>query len=171
MICPTCNHDNLPGSETCARCHIDLTALDGPIAIDRIDRSLMEDPVGVLQPQPAVSLLPEATLGQAIALMLQKNIGAVLVVDATGRLLGILSERDLLTRVAGLVENYAERTVAEFMTPEPESVQIQDRLAFALHKMDTGGYRHLPVLREGKPVGMISVRDVMRHITGMCGSK
>jgi CBS domain-containing protein len=86
-------------------------------------------------------------------------------------LLGILSERDLLTRVAGLVENYAERTVAEFMTPEPESVQIQDRLAFALHKMDTGGYRHLPVLREGKPVGMISVRDVMRHITGMCGSK
>jgi CBS domain-containing protein len=115
-----------------------------------------------------VALLPTATLGEAITVLLQNNIGAVLVLDRQGDLLGILSERDLLTKVAGLVGDYATRPVAEFMTSAPEVVQIHDRLAFALHKMDTGGYRHLPVIREGKPVGMISVRDVMRHLTSMC---
>ena len=43
-----------------------------------------------------------------------------------------------------------------------------DTLAFALHKMDVGGYRHLPVLKDGKPTGVISVRDMLRHITRLC---
>ena len=43
-----------------------------------------------------------------------------------------------------------------------------DTLAFALHKMDGGGYRHLPVLKDGQPLGMISVRDMLRHITRLC---
>jgi CBS domain-containing protein len=171
MICPTCGHDNLPGSEHCANCLHDLTALDRPIAIDRVDRSLMEDPVGILRPRTPIALAPTATLREAIALMLASDIGAVLVVDADGQLLGILSERDLLTKVAGVVPDYADRPVSEFMTPTPEVVQPQDCLAFALHKMDTGGYRHLPVVREGKPVGMVSVRDMLRHITRICGNR
>ena len=54
------------------------------------------------------------------------------------------------------------------MTPDPETASESDPLAFALHKMDGGGYRHLPVLRDGKPVGMISVRDLLKHITSLC---
>lgn len=171
MICPTCDHDNLPGSEYCTNCLHDLTALDRPVAVDRVDRSLMEDPVGILRPRNPIALAPAATLREAIDLMLASDVGAILIVAADGRLLGILSERDLLVKVAGLVSDYANRTVAEFMTPTPEVVQPQDCLAFALHKMDTGGYRHLPVVREGKPVGVVSVRDLLRHITRLCTSK
>ena len=58
--------------------------------------------------------------------------------------------------------------VAEFMTARLETVRETDTLAFALHKMDSGGYRHLPVLRDGQLTGMISVRDVLRHITRLC---
>ncbi len=54
------------------------------------------------------------------------------------------------------------------MTANPECVNADDTLAFALHKMDVGGYRHLPVLHEGKPAAVISVRDLLRHITRMC---
>src|SRR5947199_4884257 len=98
MICPTCGYDNLPGSEECNRCLQDLTQLDRPVAHDRVERSLMEDPVSALGPHEPVTVLPTATVSRAMEMMLEKNIGALLVVDDGGKLLGIFSERDLLTR-------------------------------------------------------------------------
>jgi CBS domain-containing protein len=168
MLCPWCNFNNVPGADQCANCQQDLAALDRPTALDRVQRSLMDDPVSVLGPRPAVALGPASTVDQAIQTMLQENIGAVLVVDGTGQLAGIFSERDLLLRVAGVSDDYACRPVADFMTLRPECVRDSDTLAFALHKMDSGGYRHLPVVRDGKVVGMISSRDVLRHITRLC---
>jgi len=168
MICPACGHDNFPGREHCGNCLHDLTQLDRPVSRDRVERSLMEDPVSVLQPRKAVTVTPEATVGDAIRIMLEQDIGAVLVVAADGRLVGIFSERDLLTRVAGQVTDYANRPVSEFMTADPETVRPTDTLAFALHKMDGGGYRHLPVLKDGHPLGMLSVRDMLGHITRLC---
>lgn len=168
MICPTCNFDNLPGSETCSNCLTDLTQLDQPTAHDRVERSLMEDTVSTLQPRKAVSLPPTATVGEAIHLMLACDIGAVLIV-AGGELVGIFSERDLLTRVADTAD-YVSQPVSQFMTRSPETIKASDPLAFALHKMDIGGYRHLPVLKDGQPLGMISVRDMLRHITRLCGN-
>jgi CBS domain-containing protein len=90
------------------------------------------------------------------------------VVDAADHLQGLLSERDLLLKVADYHNDQAGRPVREFMTRRPETVRESDSLAFALHKMDCGGYRHLPVLRDGLLLGMISVRDLLRHITRMC---
>jgi CBS domain-containing protein len=168
MICPHCGFDNLPGSEECSNCLLDLTQLDRPIAHSRIERSLMEDPVSVLQPKLPVTVGPAATVGETIQTMLERDIGALLVVDDEGRLLGIFSERDLLTKVVGIHEPYANLPVRDFMTPNPESVKATDTLAFALHKMDVGGYRHLPILQEGFPVGVISVRDMLHHITRQC---
>jgi CBS domain-containing protein len=168
MNCPICLHHNLPGAEQCSNCLHDLTQLDRPTAQDRVERSLMEDTVRTLKPRKAVTLPPTATVGQAIREMLDQDIGALLVVDATGRLLGIFSERDLLTKVAGADPHYADRPVREFMTANPETVRETDTLAFVLHKMDGGGYRHLPVLKDGQPLGMISVRDMLRHMTRLC---
>jgi CBS domain-containing protein len=168
MICPTCSHDNLPGSEQCENCHSDLTQLDQPTAHDRVEKSLMEDPVSALNPRQAVTLSPQATVAEAIGVMLTSDIGALLVVDDRGKLVGIFSERDLLTKVAGFDPDSSRRPVSEFMTPNPETVRPTDTLAFALHKMDIGGYRHLPVLKDGQPLGMVSVRDMLRHITRMC---
>lgn len=168
MICPTCGWDNLPGSEECGHCQQDLTPLDRPLPQDRIERSLMEDPVSALGPKPPVTIAPTTSLAKAIQTMLARDIGALLIVDDTGGLLGIFSERDLLTKVAGLHADLAELTVGEFMTRAPEYVADDDTLAFALHKMDGGGYRHLPVLSGGQPSGVISVRDLLQHITRLC---
>ena len=166
MICPTCNTDNLPGSEQCRNCLHDLTQLDRPTAQDRVERSLMEDTVAALRPRVPVTLPPAASVGEAIRTMLEHDIGAVLIVDGA-RVAGILSERDLLTRVVGL-DDYASRPVCVIMTRDPETVRESDTLAFALYKMDSGGYRHLPVVQDGRAVGMISVRDLLRHLIGLC---
>ena len=85
-----------------------------------------------------------------------------------GKLVGILSERDLLVKVVGHHSDFSKLAVEPFMTPNPETVSTKDTLAFALHKMDGGGYRHLPVLKDGKPHGVISVRDMLRHIVHLC---
>jgi CBS domain-containing protein len=167
MICPNCGHDNLPGSEECAGCWQDLTQLDRPTAHNKVERSLMEDPVSALRPREPVIVRPGATVREAIQIMLARDIGALLVVDNQGKLVGIFSERDLLTKVAGK-EGYGEKTVREFMTSDPETISSSDNLAFALHKMDSGGYRHLPVISNGRPTGVISVRDLLRHFTRLC---
>jgi len=79
------------------------------------------------------------------------------------------SERDLLCKVAMEVGPSDGRPVGDFMTPCPETVVADDTLAFALHKMDSGGYRHLPVLDDDeRVVGVISVRDMLTHLTRLC---
>lgn len=168
MICPWCDHDNLPGVDECQNCQQDLTQLDRPVAHDRVERSLMDDPVRVLAPHPAVTLGPEATIGRALEVLLEANIGAVVIVEADGQLAGIFSERDLLMRVAGAGPDTRDRPVSDFMTPRPETIRETDSLAFALHKMDVGGYRHLPVVHDGRLTGVISVRDMLEHITRLC---
>src|SRR5438132_1759135 len=139
MICPHCGHDNLPGSEECSRCLQDLTQLDAPAPHDRIERSLMEDEVSVLGLSRPITLPLTASVHQAIDTMLANNVGAMLVLDERGKLAGIFSERDLLLKVAGLHGELDGIRVADFMTPNPETVTPNDSLAFALHKMDIGG--------------------------------
>jgi CBS domain-containing protein len=168
MICPFCDANNFPGSDTCVNCVQDLTQLDRPSARDRVERSLMDDTVGMLDPVPALTVAPDTTMREAVRVMLSYNVGALLVQDAAGHLLGILSERDLLLKVDDYPGEQSGRPVREFMTRRPQTIRESDSLAFALNEMDCGGYRHLPVLRDGQLVGVISVRDVLHHITGMC---
>ncbi|MFO0848336.1 MAG: CBS domain-containing protein [Gemmataceae bacterium] len=168
MICPLCGHkDNLPGAESCRWCGFDLTAVDRPAPADRVDHSLMTDPVSALGPKPPVTVPAGGAIGEAVAAMIGKRVGAVLVTDPQDRLVGILTERDFLTKVAGRAD-FAMLPVAEFMTRRPETVRPTDPIGFALSKMAVGGYRHLPVVDAGRPVGVVSVRDVLRHIVGLC---
>src|SRR5262245_22494749 len=171
MICPACYHDNLPGDEDCRVCGQSLTFLDQPTGGNRVERSLLEDPVKKLKPRPPLTIRPQATVRQAITTLLAHDVGALLVVDDAGKLVGIFSERDLLSKAVGAAKPDTELTVRELMTPRPETVTLEDTLAFALHKMDVGGYRHLPVVQGDRPVGVISVRDMLRHITRLCGER
>jgi CBS domain-containing protein len=166
MICPSCNFNNVPGVDQCVNCQQDLAPFDRPVALDRVQRSLMEDTVAALRPRAPVTVRSTATVREAVELLLDRNIGAVPVLEA-GELVGILSERDLLVEAAG-VAGCLEQPVSVYMTPRPETVRETDSLAFALHKMDSGGYRHLPVLRDGRLVGVVSVRDLLRHVTALC---
>jgi CBS domain-containing protein len=168
MICPNCGHDNLPGAEECSGCLQDLTQLDRPVATNKVERSLMEDPVRIFCKKKPVVIKQQDSLAKAVQIMLDESIGAVLVVSDKGELVGILSERDLLTKAAGHHSDFSKLSVEPFMTPNPETVKTSDTIAFALHKMDVGGYRHLPVLKDGRPYGVISVRDMLRHIVHLC---
>ena len=168
MICPNCGYDNLPGVESCKHCEMDLTQLDIPAGNSKLECSLMEDHVSSLRPRPPVFVGPEMPVGQVLKKMLEANVGALLIVDSQGQLEGVFTERDLLVRVAGIHALWHNMPIRQFMTPRPETVQLTDTLAFVLHKMDVGGYRHLPVVKDGKPMGVISVRDMLRHLTRLC---
>lgn len=168
MICPTCGWDNVPGIEACANCQQDLTRFDCPTANSQVERCLMEDTVSTVGCHEPVVIRDDASVQEAIALLLDRNVGALLVVDSVGKLRGILSERDLLKKIAGVRDDYARLPVHVFMTPRPESVSADDTLVFALNKMDGGGYRHVPIVKNGKPVGIISVRDMLKHLTQYC---
>src|SRR5262249_40946255 len=122
MICPNCGHDNLPGIEECSSCGQDLTQLDRPVARDRVERSLMEDTVGALCKIKPIVVKPTANLQTAIQTMLGPGVGALLVVDDQGKLIGILTERDLLTKVVGSHLDFSQLPVQQFMTPDPEAV-------------------------------------------------
>jgi CBS domain-containing protein len=164
MRCPACDHSNSPGADECERCQTPLASLDAPTPHGPIETSLLSDPVSVLDPRPPVTVSVDAELGAAIRAMIDQRVGALLVTGPSGELVGILTERDFLTKVAG-VHRYEELPVARFMTPAPVAVAPTDLLAAVLARMDIGGYRHLPVVFDGKPVGVISVRDILRHLT------
>jgi CBS domain-containing protein len=168
MICPSCCYKNLPGDEVCKHCKQPLTSFDLPHPENPVERSVMYDQVNSLKQNPPVTIGHSATIGQVMALMVATNVGAVLIVDDGGLLVGIISERDLLKRIIGSVADYENLPITQFMTARPESVSTTDTLNFVLQKMDAGGYRHVPVLQDGIPVSIISARDMLRFLTRLC---
>jgi len=91
--------------------------------------------------------------------LVERNIGAVLVLDG-GRLLGIMTERDIIRAVArGLP---GDAIVAEYMTQHPETIEPDDTTQHAAVLMIHGGFRHLPVVEGDEVVGILSIRDLMR---------
>lgn len=102
-----------------------------------------------------------ATLTEAAARMDARQVGAALVLNGE-RLSGILTERDILRAVAtGEVEG---TKVGAWMTHDPETVGPEERPAHAATIMLHGGFRHLPVLDGAKPIGIVSIRDLMRVV-------
>jgi CBS domain-containing protein len=170
MICPRCGTTNPMGADACTWCIGDLTAFDRPQPADAVEACLQRDTVADLTPRRPVCVPTTADLEGAMRVMTAEGVGAVLVTDADGRLVGILTERDFLTKIAGS-EALALLPVAQFMTRHPETVRAADPLAYAVRQMDAGNYRHLPVVDDGRPVGMISVRDVLRHVLDICQSR
>jgi CBS domain-containing protein len=96
--------------------------------------------------------------------MAGQKIGCIIVVDGQ-TVAGIFSERDALLRLGVDAPQLWDRPIREFMTPQPETLEADDKIAFALHKMDVGGYRHVPILKDGRLEGVISVRDILRYLT------
>jgi CBS domain-containing protein len=167
MICPACGHVNLMGSEACKHCLAALTVFDIPQPSNALENSIMTDTVEMLAPREAITLSARADLSTAMATMIERGVGAVLVTDEAERLVGILTERDFLTKIAGS-DTFALLPIGQFMSRNPETVSPTDPLAFALRKMVVGSYRHIPVVVDDRPVGMISVRDVLRHVLAIC---
>lgn len=92
--------------------------------------------------------------------MAEKNIGAIAVVDS-GKLVGIFSERDIMSRVVAAGLNPDETTVAKVMTKDLVVGDPEEDIEDALRKMHAVGCRHLPIVDKGNLVGIISLRDLL----------
>jgi serine phosphatase RsbU (regulator of sigma subunit)/CBS domain-containing protein len=121
-------------------------------------------PIREIMADAPASTAAEAPVVEAAALMNRLNIGAVLVCRE-GLLVGILTERDLL-RAAGRGQRLDTATVADLMTPTPVTISAEATWEAAADLMVQRGVRHLPVVEGGRPVGMLSLRDLLQHRSG-----
>ena len=105
---------------------------------------------------------PDATIADAAKLLKERNVGALVITTEDGRLAGILSERDL---VRGLPDHGADLLalkVKDRMTAEVTTCTPDDRVDAIMKQMTDGRFRHLPVVEEGKLVGIVSIGDVVK---------
>lgn len=109
-----------------------------------------------------VRIDPSAPLSDAMTLMKDNRIGSVLVVQ-NGSLVGILSERDVVRHLSETGAGGMSTTVGEVMTADPVTCTPADPLIAVMRAMTEGNFRHMPVLDAGAMVGLISIRDVVKH--------
>ena len=170
MRCPACGYDNLIGSDVCDNCGADLAGRDvpeaptsfrGPLLGEHLDELMQELNVG----EPDV-LDASSDVDQAVQVMHTKGSDCVLVVDA-GRLVGIFTDRDAVLKVAG--RPVTARPIADYMTRDPVVLRHDDTIAVAINKMAVGGFRHIPIVEDGVPTGVVTARDVFRHLAATLG--
>src|SRR5437764_13607878 len=100
-------------------------------AMPRVYEHMIREPISSCDPRPAICVEPRATVAAAIAAMKQHGTGCVLI-ESERRLVGIFTERDVLFRVAGAGLDAAQTTVGSVMTPDPETLTMDDELAWVL---------------------------------------
>lgn len=126
---------------------------------------LTEDRLSALKPHVPITVEATTSLEKAIRQMNTHKIGCLLVTDANDKLIGIFTERDVLMRVVGLVDDLAAAQVGDYMTANPIAMTANLPIAQALHEMSVHGFRHLPLVDEdGRPESIISFRDVVRYL-------
>ena len=119
--------------------------------------------IGDVMTGEIVAVAPEDTLGEAAERMAEQGVGSAVVLDS-GRLIGILTERDLLKAVAGRVHT-SEARVREWMTSDPITLGPDDSPEDAAKTMLDNGFRHVPIVEDDRAVGIVSIRDVARWST------
>jgi CBS domain-containing protein len=130
-----------------------------------LEGALLEDTVRLLAPSEPLKLRPHHSVARAIQAMVQNRRAAVVITDDEDRLVGIFTERDVLTRVMGAGRVARDTLLADVMTPEPESLRPDDRICFAINRMHSGGFRSLPLVDDRhRPIGIVTVNDVVRWL-------
>jgi CBS domain-containing protein len=120
---------------------------------DRLIRKIIED-------QEIITTPADTTVHDAARLMRENHIGAVIVVE-NGKLAGIFTERDALFRVVAEGRDGKITRLSEVMTRNPQTVKPDQPFSVALQMMYGGKFRHVPVVEDGRPVGIISARDAL----------
>ena len=108
-------------------------------------------------------IAPTATIHEALQLMADKNVGAVIVME-DDRLVGILSERDYARKVVLQGRSSADTAVSEIMTSSVQTVSPNASIDECMEAMTTGRFRHLPVVEDDKVVGVISIGDIVKAV-------
>ena len=160
MLCPYCRHENLEGADQCESCLMDLQPLALPKPETPLEDRLINEDVSRLGAKRAIMVEPRTSIRDAVETMVENRIGAVLVHDGA-RVVGIVSERDLLLRVGLKLPSIENDPVSTVMTRDPLTLDCDAPLAFALNYMTLRDFRHLPLTRYGELEGIISLRDFL----------
>ena len=115
-----------------------------------------------------VTTQPHRTLAEVAEVLVAKNIGAVVVVDDQGSVLGILSERDIVRAVANRGTTLFNDAVSVHMTTDVITTTEDESVYAAMEKMTNERSRHLPVIRDEKLVGVVSIGDMVKHQLAEC---
>jgi len=110
-----------------------------------------------------ISIGPDSTIAEAVSLLTRKGIGAVLVLNSTGGIQGILSERDVVTGLSRQGADVLDQRVDALMTRDVEWCSPHDTIAEVMTVMTERRSRHLAVIESGKLVGLISIGDVVKQ--------
>jgi CBS domain-containing protein len=130
--------------------------------------ALLNDTIAILSPAEPICLSEAAMVHEAVRTMLAHRQAGVLVTDGQGRLAGIFTERDVLTRVVGRDLDARRTPLGEVMTRNPEALTASDRVAYAIHCMSVAGYRTIPLVDgERRPIGVVTVSDVVRWLASL----
>ena len=166
MRCPVCGFENLLGSDVCDNCGSDLAGHDTPERATEFHGQVLGEHLDALGITPPELIDAGAEVNEAIRRMHDKGIDCVLVTEG-GDLVGIFTDRDAVLKVAG--RPTAESRIAEFMTRDPVILRHDETIAVAINKMAVGGFRHIPIVDGGRPMGVITARDVFRHLVASVG--
>lgn len=164
VVCPSCGAENIEGVDTCENCLADLRSLDVPATSQIASESDLALPINCARISKVRLVSPTVSVREAIDQMRAEASGAVVVAEGP-RIVGIFTERDVLHRIAARPGRLGE-PVSAHMTHDPVVLREDDPMAAALNKMGDGGFRHIPVLREGRVAGMVTGRDVWAWVMG-----
>ncbi len=162
-LCPSCASRNLEGADECSFCGADLRSV--ALGSDRGEEepSAMHLPLTAMDLTVAHAVAPDAPVADAVDLLVEQNIDIVQVVE-NNQLIGVLSVRDVMTRLGVDYPAKLSRPVREFMTTRVETLPPNAPITFGINKMDVGGYRHVPIVQDGRVVGVASALDMMRYL-------
>jgi CBS domain-containing protein len=133
-----------------------------------IEGSLLDDTIRILGPDEPLCVSERVSVEEAVAGMMAMRRAAVLVVDDQGRLAGIFTERDVLTRVVAPKRDPAATPVGSVMTREPDALSIGDRVAYAVNQMSVAGYRTIPLVdADRRPVGVVTVSHIIKWMADL----
>ncbi len=110
-----------------------------------------------------VSVEPSASLSSAVALLAEKRIGAVAVLGVDCRIVGILSERDIVRALAERGAGALDAPVSQIMTRKVSTCTETETIPSIMERMTEGKFRHVPVVDQGRLVGIVSIGDVVKH--------
>ena len=124
----------------------------------------LEDTISSLELRNHPVVQSGSTLKFVIDILREKKVGAVMI-ESSGEIVGVMTERDFLLRAISKGLDMNKERIEDYMTVNPETLNAEDPIAFALNKMHVFGIRHIPILNQDQSIyGLISVKDIIAHI-------
>jgi CBS domain-containing protein len=109
-----------------------------------------------------ISIVPTADLAAAAELLTKRGIGVLVVRDADGRLVGMVSERDIVRAICENGIAAMQSPISQVMTKDVSTYDVNDSISSVMERMRKGKFRHMPVLDKGRLAGMVSIRDLLK---------